>query len=110
MLPKRQVNQTTRSISWWFDSANEWEASVGIEPLEAGCRRCGYHRVLRVARTLADLEGVAAVRRFHSANARRAILCRLPCCGMRMLKEEAEHLPRGVRSSLIGVGARRRAA
>ncbi len=29
----------------------------------------GYHRVLRVARTLADLEGVDAVRRIHVAEA-----------------------------------------
>ncbi|MBY0429939.1 MAG: ATP-binding protein, partial [Rhodospirillales bacterium] len=29
----------------------------------------GYHRVLRVARTLADLEGVEAVRRIHIAEA-----------------------------------------
>ena len=29
----------------------------------------GYHRVLRVARTLADLEGVDAVRRIHIAEA-----------------------------------------
>ncbi|MGE4218079.1 MAG: ATP-binding protein, partial [Alphaproteobacteria bacterium] len=29
----------------------------------------GYHRVLRVARTLADLEGAAAVRRVHVAEA-----------------------------------------
>jgi magnesium chelatase family protein len=29
----------------------------------------GYHRVLRVARTLADLEGVEAVRRPHIAEA-----------------------------------------
>jgi magnesium chelatase family protein len=29
----------------------------------------GYHRVLRVARTLADLEGAAGVRRVHVAEA-----------------------------------------
>jgi magnesium chelatase family protein len=29
----------------------------------------GYHRVLRVARTLADLEGEAQVRRLHVAEA-----------------------------------------
>ncbi len=29
----------------------------------------GYHRVLRVARTLADLEGVATVARIHIAEA-----------------------------------------
>ncbi len=29
----------------------------------------GYHRVLRVARTLADLDGAAAVRRIHVAEA-----------------------------------------
>ena len=29
----------------------------------------GYHRVLRVARTLADLEGAAKVRRVHVAEA-----------------------------------------
>ncbi len=29
----------------------------------------GYHRVLRVARTLADLEGADAVRRLHIAEA-----------------------------------------
>jgi magnesium chelatase family protein len=29
----------------------------------------GYHRVLRVARPLADLEGAASVRRIHIAEA-----------------------------------------
>jgi magnesium chelatase family protein len=29
----------------------------------------GYHRVLRVARTLADLDGVDAVKRIHIAEA-----------------------------------------
>ena len=29
----------------------------------------GYHRVLRVARTLADLEGLDAVKRIHIAEA-----------------------------------------
>ncbi|NBC31523.1 MAG: ATP-binding protein, partial [Alphaproteobacteria bacterium] len=29
----------------------------------------GYHRVLRVARTLADLDGADAVRRLHVAEA-----------------------------------------
>lgn len=29
----------------------------------------GYHRVLRVARTLADLDGIEAVRRPHVAEA-----------------------------------------
>ncbi len=29
----------------------------------------GYHRVLRVARTLADLDGAEAVRRLHIAEA-----------------------------------------
>ena len=39
----------------------------------------GYHRVLRVARTLADLEGSGAVRRIHVAEAlsyRRIVLGR----------------------------------
>ncbi len=39
----------------------------------------GYHRVLRVARTLADLEGSEAVRRIHVAEAlsyRRIVLGR----------------------------------
>jgi magnesium chelatase family protein len=39
----------------------------------------GYHRVLRVARTLADLEGLDAVKRIHIAEAvatRRAAMAR----------------------------------
>ncbi|MGC2411996.1 MAG: hypothetical protein WA459_04785, partial [Stellaceae bacterium] len=35
----------------------------------------GYHRVLRVARTLADLEGAASVVRHHIAE---ALSCRMP--------------------------------
>jgi magnesium chelatase family protein len=38
-----------------------------VERLRLSAR--GYHRVLKVARTLADLEGVAAVRRPHIAEA-----------------------------------------
>jgi len=26
------VNQPTRSIGWWFDSRNEWNPFVAIEP------------------------------------------------------------------------------
>ena len=33
-------------------------------------RRRGYHRVLRVARTLADLDGTDTVARLHVAEAR----------------------------------------
>jgi magnesium chelatase family protein len=38
-----------------------------VERLRLSAR--GYHRVLRVARTLADLDGAAAVRRAHIAEA-----------------------------------------
>jgi len=41
--------------------------STAVERLKLSAR--GYHRVLRVARTLADLDGCDAVRRLHVAEA-----------------------------------------
>jgi magnesium chelatase family protein len=41
--------------------------SQAAERLKLSAR--GYHRVLRVARTLADLEGMDAVKRLHVAEA-----------------------------------------
>lgn len=41
--------------------------SEAVERMRLSAR--GYHRVLRVARTLADLDGVDAVRRIHIAEA-----------------------------------------
>jgi len=42
--------------------------SCAKQPTRCGCPR-GYHRVLRVARTLADLDGAEKVGRVHLAEA-----------------------------------------
>jgi magnesium chelatase family protein len=49
------------------DVAGQRLLGEAVERLRLSAR--GYHRVLKVARTLADLEGVAAVRRPHIAEA-----------------------------------------
>lgn len=40
-----------------------------MPPKPCGYRRAGYHRVLRVARTLADLDGTEKIGRLHLAEA-----------------------------------------
>ena len=36
--PKRVVVRSTNLMIRWFDSTNEWDSSVGIEPLAADAR------------------------------------------------------------------------
>jgi magnesium chelatase family protein len=57
--------------------ASDFTLPPPAERLKLSAR--GYHRVLRVARTLADLDGVAGVARVHVAEAlsyRRALIAR----------------------------------
>ena len=49
------------------DDAGRQLLQAAAEKLRLSAR--GYHRVLRLARTLADLEGVDAVRKVHVAEA-----------------------------------------
>ena len=49
------------------DAAGRTLLGEAVERLKLSAR--GYHRVMRVARTLADLEGADAVRRMHIAEA-----------------------------------------
>ena len=49
------------------DSEGQSLLTEAVERLKLSAR--GYHRVLRVARTLADLEGEESVRRLHVAEA-----------------------------------------
>ena len=57
-----RVEDSGGAFAYAYDTAGR---NISVMRLTAR----GYHRVLRVARTLADLEGAATVRRIHTAEA-----------------------------------------